>query len=194
MPQRPQKTQQSIEATARMWGELVEGLARSIALTVEAFLHNNFGSGYIGCGFMGIVVMFGFSLLFTNQDMRPLLWFMVAYGARWLFAALITLIRYCRGKDTLHSRYTGRPYLWRRFPNLKESTVKHLEALVVILVGYGVHYLNRPLGDWLMIAATLVFLRVYNLTSQQRSGAVAMNDRVIDQQMVAERFRKTHDP
>jgi hypothetical protein len=167
----------------------VEGLVRAIALTVEVFLHYGFGCRYVGCGFMGIVVILAFALHFPDQNLHPLLCYMVAFGALWLIATVSMLIRVWRGKDTVHSKYTGRPYLWRLLPNWKEMNVKHLESLAVILLGYGVHYLNRPLGDYLMIAASLVFVRGYSLAIQQRDRAVAMNDAVIEQQIVAERFR-----
>jgi hypothetical protein len=143
----------------------------------------------VGCGFMGMVIIFVFSLFFVGQDLRPLHCFLVAYGVLWLIATVSMLIRCWHGKDTVHSKYTGLPYLWRLLPNWKEVNVKHLEALAAILLGYGVHYLNRPLGDYLMMAASLVFLRGYNHAVQQRDRAIEMNDAVIEQQLVAERFR-----
>jgi hypothetical protein len=54
-------------------------------------------------------------------------------------------------------------------------------------------HLNRPLGDYLMFAASFVLLRGYNLAMQRRERAVAMNDRVIEQKIVAERFREMQE-
>jgi hypothetical protein len=189
MQKQSQQPQQASQATSRVIAELIEGVARSICLTVEVFLHRGFGSRYVGYGLVGTVVIFVFSLFFAGQDIRPLFCFLVAYGVLWLIATAGTLIRRWRGKAMVHSRYTGFPFLCRLLPNWKEENVKHLEALAMILLGYGIHHLNRPLGDYLMMAAALVFLRGYNLAAQQRDRAVEMNDSVIEQQLVAERFR-----
>jgi hypothetical protein len=174
----------------RIFADLVGGLARSVALTVEVFLHSGFGAGYIGCGFMGVVVMFVFTLCFPDQNPLPVLWFSVAYGVLWLVAAIKTLARYWSGRDRVHSKYTGRPHLWRLLPDWKEDNIKKLEALAVILVGWGVHYFSRELGNYLMLAALLVFLRVHNIVVQQRSRVVEMNDAVIEQKLIADRFRE----
>jgi hypothetical protein len=187
--QRSQNPQQSSQAGAQVVAELIEALGRSICLTIEVFLHRGFGSRYVGCGFLGMAVIFVFAKFFPGQDVLPLYCYMAAYGVLWLITAVSTLIRCWRGKDRVHSRYTGRPYLWRLLPNWKEMNVKHLEALAVILLGFGVHYLNPPLGYYLMMAASLVFLRGYSMAVEQRTRAVELNDMVIEEKLVADQFR-----
>jgi hypothetical protein len=140
-----------------------------------------------------MVVIYAFSFLFAPQDLRPLFYFMTVYGLRWLIVAVAVTIRYWRGKDVLHSQYNGRPYLCRFFPHCKEVSAKHLEALAAILLGWGVHHFNRPLGDYLMLAASLVFLRVYGLAAHQRRIVVEMNDRMVQQQLIADRFRELRE-
>ena len=148
----------------------------------------------MGCGLLGTVVIFVFAQFFPTEDPRPIFCFLIAYTVMWLIAMAGVLIRRCRRNDPVHSRYTGRPYLWHLFPSWKEENVKHLESLAVALLGYGVHCLDRPLGDYLMFAASLVFLRGYNLAATRRSRAVEMNDSVIEQKIVAERFRDMQEP
>ena len=189
MQQRTQNPQPQSPENGQLLACLVEGIARAIALTVEVFLHRGFGCRYVGCGMMGTGIIFVFAEFFPTEDPRPILCFLIAYAVLWLIATVGVLIRHWRGNDPVHSRYTGRPYLWHLLPGWKEENVKHLEALAVILLGYGVHFLNRPLGDYLMFAASLVFLRGYNLAATRRSRAVEMNDSVIDQRLVAQRFR-----
>jgi hypothetical protein len=189
MPQPSRASQQSAETNARFIVDLIDGVGRSVALTVEIFLHRDFGAGYVGCGVIGIAVMLGFAIHFADQDLRPLMGFMAVYGLRWLFLAILAAIRYWRGKDMQHSHYNGEPYLWRFLPDWKETSFKHLEALVMILLSYGVRCLNVPLGDYLMIASSMALLRVYNLVARQRHRAIAMNDRTIETQIVADRFR-----
>ena len=69
-----------------------------------------------------------------------------------------------------------------------------LEALAVMVLGHGVHFLNRPLGFYLVIAATLMFFRGYFLLVRRRERVVEMNDRVIEQRLVADRFREMQEP
>ena len=64
----------------------------------------------------------------------------------------------------------------------------------MILLGYGIHHLNRELGDYLMLAASLVFLRAHNLVVERRSRAIEMNDAVIEQKLIADRFRDMQEP
>ena len=194
MPQRTQNQQQFNQLSSRLLAELIEEIARGICLTIEVFLHANFGVGYIGAGVMGVLVIFLSTYLFPDQDIRAVLWFMAVFGVVWVVHGTITLIRFWRGRDTTHSKYNGRPYLCRLFSTWRETTVKHLEAMAVIALGYGIHRLNQPLGDDVMGAATLAFLRISSFTSQQRGRAIAMNDRAIEQKWVAERFRDMHEP
>jgi hypothetical protein len=162
-------------------------------LTVEVFLHRGFGSRYVDCGFMGIIVIFFFAQWFPDQNPCFLYCYMIAYAVLWIIAGIGAIKRWWRGKCNVHSRYSGHPYLWSLLPGWKEENVKHLEALAVILFGYGVHYLNRPLGDYLMFAAGLMFLRGYNMAAQRRERVVEMNDRAIEQRLDAERFRELQE-
>jgi hypothetical protein len=158
-------------------------------MTMEVFLHCDFGNYYVGCGLLGMVVIFVFTAFFPDQDPRPMVLFMAAYGVRWLVVAIKTGIKYWRGKGLVHSRYSGRPYLWRLLPDWKETNVKYVEGLAVMLLGWLVHFYLRPFGDYLMTAAALVMMRGYTFDMDQRDRAVEMNDSVIETQMVAERFR-----
>jgi len=169
--------------------EMVESVARSISLTVEVFLHKRFGPRYIGCGFFGVLIILFFTMWFPPQTIVPLEWFAIAYGVWWLVAAINAAIRFFRKQDKMHTRYNGYPYLWRLLPRWQETSAKYLEALLAILLGYGVHHLNKPLGDYLMLAASFVLLRAYGSDSEQRTKALDLNDSVIEQRMIAERFR-----
>jgi hypothetical protein len=188
MPQQqsPQQSNQWADTAIR---ELVLGLVRSICLTIEVFFRRDFGSRYVGSGFVGVVVMWFFSLFFPPTEINPLFYFSLVYCAVWLVALIRMLIRYFRGKDALHSKYTGRPHLWRLLPGWREDYVKHLDAVIAILLGFGVRHFNVPLGDYLMAAASLLLFRDFAMTSEQRNRAVDMNDQVIEQKLIAEKFR-----
>ena len=194
MPQQSQRSQQAGEANARMFAELVSGVVRSVALTVEVFVHRGFGSGYVGCGPIAVGVIWLFSLFFQGQNVLPLLAFAALYAVAWLAAAVGTAVRSWRRRDRPHTLYAGRPHLLRLVPRWGESRVKHAEGPAVVLLGWGVRHLNVPLGDYLMVAGSVVFLRVYALVAQQRQAAAAMHDRAIEQGDVAERFRDIQGP
>ena len=189
MPQRPQ-TEKRPNPDSRFVAEVVEGVGRSLALSVEVFLHRGFGSGYVGCGPLAFLIMLGFAQFYSDQDMRPLGVFACFYGVLWLIATINVLIRWWRGNRNIHSRYNGRPHIWGLLPSWKEMNVKHVESLFVILLGYGIHLLNRPLGTYLMVAGVFVFLRGCSVASMKRQRAVELNDSVIEQKEVAEQFRQ----
>ena len=188
MPQQqsPQQSNQWADTAIR---ELIQGLIRSICLTIEVFFRWDFGCIYVGSGFMGVVVIWLFSLYFPPRDINALFYFSLVYCAVWLVALTGMLVRYWRGKDKLHSKYSGRPHLLRLLPGWREDYVKYLDAVIAILLGWGVHHLNVPLGDYLMAAASLLLFRDFAIASEQRNRAVQMNDQVIEQKLVAEKFR-----
>ena len=188
MPQQ-QSPQQNASFADHAIRELIQGLIRSICLTIEVFFRWDFGSVYVGSGFMGVVVIWIFSMFFPPGDFAPLFYFSWVYCAVWLVALTGMLIRYWRGKDKLHSKYSGRPHLLLLLPGWREDYVKYLDAVIAILLGWGVHHLNVPLGDYLMAAASLLLFRDFAIGSEQRNRAVQMNDQVIEQKLVAEKFR-----
>jgi hypothetical protein len=188
MPQQA-KTEQRPNPDTQLVAGLVEGVGRSLALSVEVFLHRGFGSAYVGCGPLAFLIMFLFvQFFYPAQDLRPLAVFAGIYGVLWLIATINVLIRWWRGVQSTHSRYNGRPHLSVAVPTWKEMNVKHLESLLVILLGFGIHHLNRPLGAYLILAGAFVLLRGYSLASMMRQRAVELNDAVIEQKEVAEQF------
>jgi hypothetical protein len=190
MPQRGAR-QQRPNPDAQLFAEIVEGVGRSLALSIEVFLHRGFGTGYVGCGPLAFLIMYLFSIFFTDQNMHPLAVFAGIYGLLWLIATVNVLIRWWRGMETVHSRYNGRAHLSRLLPEWTETNVKYLESLAVILLGYGIHRLmNRPLGDYLILAGVFVLIRDHGMASMLRQRAVELNDAVIEQRDVAERLAK----
>jgi hypothetical protein len=193
MPHSSQRQQGADPATQEFMAELIMCTARATSLTIETFLHHNFGSGYLGCGLLGFVLIWLFSLCYQPQYTAGLFWFAVAYGVFWLVALINVWIRRWRGDYSVQWRYTGRPYLSRLLPNWREVNVKQVEALLAMGVGYAVCWVNRPLGHYLLLASTFVLLRAYRFAAQLRSRAVELNDSVLQEQIVAERFREMQE-
>ena len=192
----PQQSQQGPDPNDRFVGDILVGVFRSVALTVEVFLHWGFGTAYVGCGPAGVFSIWLFSLLFDPRDVSPLLRFSAVYAAVWVAAAACAVERSWRrgGRPRLHSDYGGRPHLHRLVPGWDEAWVKHLEGPAVALLGYGVGHANVPLGDYLMVAGSVAFARAYLLAASIRRVATDLSDRAIEQGEVAERFRDVHGP
>jgi hypothetical protein len=189
MPQQqPQQQGQGPDGSI-LFKSLIKGIISGFCLTIEAFIHRSFGRYYITSGFAGVLVIFGFLAFFPDDNQTPLICFLAAYAVVWLVGMIAMGIRCWRGPDTLHSSYTGDPYVRRLLPTMKEETVKTLESLTVFGVGFWVACLNRPLGDYLMLASTLMFLRGVLLVSRLRAEATEMNDMMIEQKIVAARVR-----
>ena len=170
---------------------LLEGVTRALALSVEVFLHRGFGSGYVGCGPLALLLMFLFDqFFFSGQDVRPLAVFAGIFGVLWLIAAINALIRWFRNIHNVRSRYNGRPHLCSLLRGWEETNVKHLESLLVIGFGFVVHLLSRPLGDYLMASGVFIFLRGWSMASMIRQRAVELNDAVLEQREIAEQFRQ----
>jgi hypothetical protein len=170
--------------------ELVVGIGRALALSVEVFLHRGFGPGYVGCGLFVFVLMFFFAMFFPKENTGPLAAFAAMYGIFWLVAVVNVIVRWWRGIQNIHSRYNGRPHLCWLLPRWKEKNVKLLESCLVIALAGGVHHLSRLLGDYLVLASIVMFVRDYSLASMQRMRAVELNDAVIEQKEIAEQFRE----
>jgi hypothetical protein len=189
MPQRPIK-QQGSNANAPVLALIIGAAARSLALSVEVFVRRGFGSGYVGCGLFAFVLMFFFVQFFPNDNGWPMAVFAGIYCVLWLIATINVLIRRWRRTETVHSRYSGHSHLSLLLPSWKERNVKYLEMLLVTVLGVGIHHLNRPLGDYVMLAAVFALLRNYGVASMIRIRSVEMNDAVIEQKQVADEFRE----
>jgi hypothetical protein len=194
MPQQPGRPNQPPGPESRLLGELIGGIARSLCLSVEAFCHTRFGSGYVGCGPMGLIVLWAFAAAFPADDLRPLLGYEAAFAVAWLVAVAGVLRRRWRRGEVPHRKYSGRPILMGLLRGWREPNVKHAEALAVVLAGWAVHLANRPLGDYLLLAGSLVFLRNWALVAERRHQAAEMHDHALEQREVADLFGDMQRP
>ena len=86
--------------------------------------------------------------------------------------------------------YTGYPRLWKLAPRASEITVKkYVEPLVAFAVGVTLCAYSPPLGIYVILGAFALMGTVMLSEETQRQRAIEMNDAVIEQQLVAERFR-----
>lgn len=163
-------------------------LLRSLAATLEVFLHSRPGSRYPGLyGALGAVCIFMFGAFFPGQDIRPLLRFLVAYLGMCGWNRLSGL---WRRRDKQHSMYTGRPRLLWIFPRLDEFGVKAVvEPVLVFLIASWCYSWNEPLGSYLVLAALGLFASVSMTEMWERSRAQDLSDATFAQRQLIERVR-----
>jgi hypothetical protein len=86
--------------------------------------------------------------------------------------------------------YCGAPHLWRLLPGWREEYVKHVEAIALIGLGFGVRWLNHPMGNYLIFAASLMLIRSVKLAYDLHRRVVDMQDSALEQKYVAEQFKR----
>jgi len=166
-------------------------IVNSIACTVQVFIHSRIGERFVGLhGLVGAAIIFLWTLLFPQDDSRPMMWFLVAYLVMCGWTRTTSLYRKLKGRVG-HSRYNGYPRVMRFCPRLNEIKVKRmLEPLLVFGTGVLCVRWSEPLGAYLMASAVALLLSVEAIEMHQRQRAMDLLDNSIDQQGIAERFRE----
>lgn len=170
----------------------VLGLAvRGWALSLEVFLHRGFGSRYIGPeGLFGMCAMFLYTLCWPPQLVGPMLLYCLAFPGLCLFHRLSMFARTWRHEKT-HSKYSGQPLLYRPNRFISEVAFKQFcEPLLCLGLGLYVCRMNPPLGVYWVIGAVFVFFSASEPVIWERQRLRDLNDAVVEQQYLAERFRE----
>jgi hypothetical protein len=175
-------------ANASQWVMLI---LQSCAATGEVYLHRGFGERYLSIsGVVGVGVVLFFSLFWPGHNLQPLMIFLGIYVVLCVRARVECLCRRWRG-DAPHSYYNGLPRMMRLLPTWDEVTVKRfVEPLTTFLIGACWLPQNQPLGFYLMITAFCMAATNTAFDGWNRVQALDMNDAVVRQQQIAERFRK----
>jgi hypothetical protein len=175
-------------------GHWVMLFLRSIAVTLQVFLHRKFGSRFIGSqGFVGLLVIVFFGAFIGVPGTTGLTAFLLAY----LFACLVARAhidaRKRRGGDTEHSMYSGWPLLMSVFPRCSELKVKRfIEPAFVVIVAAAVMNFFPALGLYLLMAGGVLFTVVNYDEAEEQRRVQNMQDAVIEASQRAERFRSGH--
>lgn len=174
-------------------GGFVALAARSLAATVEVFLHKpgTFGERYagieVGLGFLIILLYPGF---WPGSDVTGLVWFMLAYLVMLAWIRMSTAAGLRRGGPRQHSFYSGAPRIMRLFPRMSEEKIKcGLEPLATAAAGFLLMEWSEPLGGYLVLAAVGLFVSTNLATAGQRRRLTDLNDAFIEQRGLAEKFR-----
>ena len=105
-------------------------VARSLAVSVEVFLHKteSFGERYLGLPAAAALFIIFFWPVFCEpiHDPQPMLMFLLAYLAMCAAVRSRIALRAKRGLPQPHSCYTGTPWLMRFTGRMDEARVKRM--------------------------------------------------------------------
>lgn len=165
----------------------------SLATTVEVFLHESrsFGQRYLGLqAGAGVLCILVFPVLLPDRDVRPLLDFLLVYLFMCGVARFRVQWRLRRGGADGHSFYSGRPRIMRFVGRMSEETVKRVvEPVIVCLVAVFMMPASEMLGGYLLLAGSALFLTVNIHADIQRVRSMDLQDALLDQRHLVERFR-----
>ena len=164
-------------------------ICRVFAFSLEVFLHKDMGKRYPGLQAVVVFLAIPFYMLgWEGYDLRPMLWFLVAY----VFMSAVNRIGALAANETpQHTYYTGWPRLLSRASRLNEVTFKRFfEPVLVLAVGFIVRQqFNAPLGAYLIAGAACLYITVTASLMEQQVLADDINDRLVETKMAAERLR-----
>ncbi len=192
MQQQPEQRSWTPIEDAKRAANLVLFVAQAICAPVVVFLRSGFGINYFGlpalAGFFAVLLWPGF---WPDRDPSAMLTFWLLYLVMQTVARVGSVRSMKRGEN-VHSRYNGWPRLAQIFPRLSETTIKvTLEPALVFASGIALSSIDTPLGTYLVVAAVALFLTESTIESVSRARVRALNDALIEQQQLAERFRAT---
>ncbi len=164
-------------------------LCRTLAITLEVFLHRDFGSRYIGWqAAAALPLLLLYCVLWPEHDLRP----MLAFAGLFVLAcagARSGIRQRKRNGESRHSYYNGAPRLARWFPNQDELSIKRREPTLVMLAGLVTCVFSPPLGVYLMLAAIALGIWLDLMVRHEETQAQDLYDAYVHQQRLAERFR-----
>ena len=174
-------------------GQVLNVLALAIrgwALTLEVFLHHSFGSRYIGPeGAVALGVMFLYTLCWPPQMMDMFLLYTLSFLGLCMFHRFVMVATTLHG-ERQHSRYSGKPWLYLSNQWISELTFKRwLEPLLALAFGMYLAKSNPPLGVYLALGSGCLFIPANESTIWERQRLRELNDAMIEQRYLAQRFR-----
>ncbi len=166
---------------------------RAWALTLEVFLRRQLGSRHIGLeGPLALVILLFYAAESPGYDLRPLGWFALAFFGACAAHRIRPLTYFLTGQiDPVHTRYSGRPILWRFVPFLSEQAVKRfVEPLFLFALSLCLIPWNVPLGFYVLIGSVCLLLTVSIDIGVQNHQVQVVQDMIGEQRSIAEELRR----
>ena len=167
-------------------------LMQTLATSIQVFIRGGFGARYLGLNAAAVLVIVPLFFTFKRvTDFREIGFYLAGYVVLCCLHRQGIKLRLKRG-EVWHSYYDGEPLLKRFFPRLKCSEItfkRWIEPFLVLGAGLLWAKGNEPIGTYLMLcAASMAYLAHASIVVEQNR-LHDLNDSVIDQRTLAERFR-----
>lgn len=165
--------------------------ARVVASPLEVILRKSFGSKYFGIpSAIALFAVPAWTLFWPDESPAGIWALWIVFVLMQLRARLESARMVAKG-EVIHTRYNGWPRLAAIFKRMPEQKIKAgLEPVVVFVAGALLMSVSQPLGSYLMVAAFSLGFNHGVIESVERAQALEMNDALIEQQAMAERFRQ----
>lgn len=161
---------------------------------IEVFLHRDMGHRYLGFQAVAVLLVVPLhTLFFQTHAPEDTAWFL-------LFYVLCCFAQRCRMWDrrktgvVIHSQYNGYPWLRGQNSKISEAAFKTwVEPALVGGLGLMLRRADEANGSFLLFCAFSMCVK--NLVGQHlvHEELSDMNDSLIEQQHMAERFRQSRD-
>ncbi|MBX6312462.1 MAG: hypothetical protein IRY99_06010 [Isosphaeraceae bacterium] len=174
-------------------GDALMLAVRSCAVSLEVFMHRDFGERYLGpqAAFAFPLVLI-YSLLWGGDDATAMHYFLGAYAVFFVGARSAAVARRRRGGQ-VHSYYCGWPLVMRLLPARDELKVKSkIEPLLAATIGFLLLSAAPSLGLYIVIGSLCLVAKTDEQIKAERETMFDLNDAVLEQEWRAERFRGMH--
>lgn len=166
-------------------------VARMLASPLEACLRREFGPKYFGLqAFASVVLLPLWMAFWPGRSSDGLIGFWV-YVLFMFARARAESARMLRNGTNVHTRYNGWPRLSRWFPRMSEAALKaKCEPAFCFIAGILLFCVSEPLGSFVLVATVGLVLTQSTIEAVERARVTELNDAMIEQQILAERFRE----
>lgn len=165
--------------------------ARVLASPLEVCLRRGFGPKYFGFQAVGTLLLFPLWTMFWPADDPSALYGFWAIVMLFFARAKAESTRMVAKGDIVHTRYNGTSRLSRFFKRLPEAKVKGAcEPAFGLFTGAILMQLDKPLGSLIAVSAVGMFLVQATIEGVEQARVSELNDALIEQQSIAERFRE----
>jgi hypothetical protein len=165
--------------------------ARVLASPLEVCLRRGFGPKYFGLQAVGTLLLFPLWTVFWPRDNPAALYGFWAIVMFCFARARAESTRMVAKGDVVHTRYNGTSRLTRFFKRLPEAKVKGTcEPACGLVAGALLMQLDKPLGSIIVVSAVAMFLVQATIEGVEQARVSDLNDALIEQQSIAERFRE----
>ncbi len=169
---------------------IVMFLIHTWACSLEVFLHKNMGTRYLG---FTAVAVFGlipiFAVFWEGHNLEPLMGYLAFYFLMVIVTRATAVTRRLRG-EICHSYYNGFPRLLNPKSRIDELQFKMFqEPLLVFIFALLVIQINQPLGWYLIFGAASLRFKSFVWSRVDDVKVMDLNDAMIEQSHLEERFR-----